>query len=68
MVVEYCGRITGYAAMVEFFGHAVGETNEDLKSLVGAAAAFPGPGFCCQRATAISCGGAWGTDCESFNR
>jgi hypothetical protein len=45
MVVEYGGRITGYATMVGFFGHAVGETNEDLKALIGAATAFPGPGF-----------------------
>jgi GNAT superfamily N-acetyltransferase len=45
MVVEYGGRITGYATMVGFFGHAVGESNEDLKALIGAATVFPGPGF-----------------------
>jgi GNAT superfamily N-acetyltransferase len=44
-VVEYDGRVTGYATMVGFFGHAVGETNEDLKALIAAATAFPGPGF-----------------------
>ncbi|MDQ3755841.1 MAG: GNAT family N-acetyltransferase [Acidobacteriota bacterium] len=44
-VVEYHGRITGYATMVGFFGHAVGESNEDLKALIGAATEFPGPGF-----------------------
>jgi len=44
-VVEYRGRITGYATSVAFFGHAVGETNEELKALIGAAPAFPGPGF-----------------------
>jgi predicted N-acetyltransferase YhbS len=44
-LVEHCGRITGYATMVGFFGHAVGENNEDLKALIGAATAFPGPGF-----------------------
>jgi GNAT superfamily N-acetyltransferase len=44
-VVEHQGRITGYATMVGFFGHAVGESNEDLKALIGAATAFPGPGF-----------------------
>jgi GNAT superfamily N-acetyltransferase len=44
-VVEYAGRITGYATMAGFFGHVVGETNEDLKALIGAATAFPGPGF-----------------------
>jgi len=44
-VVEKEGRITGYATMVGFMGHAVGENNEDLKALIGAAPAFPGPGF-----------------------
>jgi predicted N-acetyltransferase YhbS len=44
-VVEHGGRITGYATMVGFFGHAVGENNEDLKALIGAATAFQGPGF-----------------------
>jgi predicted N-acetyltransferase YhbS len=44
-VVEQGGRITGYATSVAFFGHAVGETNDDLKALIGAAEAFPGPGF-----------------------
>jgi len=36
-VVEHDGRITGYATTIGFFGHAVGETNEDLKALIGAA-------------------------------
>jgi GNAT superfamily N-acetyltransferase len=44
-VVEHHGRITGYATMVGFLGHAVGETNEDLKALIGAATGFSGPGF-----------------------
>jgi hypothetical protein len=44
-VVEYAGRVTGYASSVAFFGHAVGETNEALKALIGAASAFGGPGF-----------------------
>jgi predicted N-acetyltransferase YhbS len=44
-VVEHGGRITGYATAIAFFGHAVGETNEDVKALIGAAAAFPGSGF-----------------------
>jgi predicted N-acetyltransferase YhbS len=44
-VVERAGRVTGYATPVAFFGHAVGETNDDLKALIGAAATFPGPGF-----------------------
>ena len=44
-VVERDGRITGYASMIGFFGHSVGETNEDLKALICAADEFPGPGF-----------------------
>jgi hypothetical protein len=44
-VVEHDGRITGYATVVGFFGHAVGETNEDLKALIGAVKEFAGPGF-----------------------
>jgi predicted N-acetyltransferase YhbS len=44
-VVEHGGRITGYATQVAFFGHAVGETNAELRALIGAAPAFPGPGF-----------------------
>ncbi len=44
-VVGRDGRITGYATVIGFFGHAVGETNEDLKALIGAAKEFAGPGF-----------------------
>lgn len=44
-VVEHVGRITGYATEVGFLGHSVAESNEDLKALIGAAEAFPGPGF-----------------------
>ncbi|MBW4574258.1 MAG: GNAT family N-acetyltransferase [Aphanothece sp. CMT-3BRIN-NPC111] len=44
-VVEHGERITGYATLIGFFGHAVGESNEDLKALIGAAKSFEGPGF-----------------------
>lgn len=44
-VVEHGGRITGYATGVAFFAHAVGESNTDLKALIGAAPMFGGPGF-----------------------
>ena len=44
-VVEREGRLTGYATVVGFFGHAVGESNVDLKTLIAAAGAFLGPGF-----------------------
>ena len=44
-VVEHDGRITGYATAIGFFAHAVGESNEALKALIGAATAYLGPGF-----------------------
>ena len=44
-IVEYDGRVTGYATLVGFFGHAVGESNDDIKALIGAAPSFPGAGF-----------------------
>jgi len=44
-VVERGGRITGYATTLAFFGHAVGETNPDVESLIGAAEAFGGSGI-----------------------
>ena len=44
-VGEHDGRVTGYATIVGFFGHAVGETNADVKALIGAAKEFAGPGF-----------------------
>jgi GNAT superfamily N-acetyltransferase len=44
-VVERAGRVTGYTGDVAYFNHSVAETNDDLKALIGAAAAFGGPGF-----------------------
>ncbi len=44
-VVERAGRITAYATTIAFFGHAVAESNDDLKALIAAAQAFAGPGF-----------------------
>jgi predicted N-acetyltransferase YhbS len=44
-VVEHDGRITGYTTGAGFFGHAVGESNEELKALIGGASDFAGPGF-----------------------
>ena len=31
--------------MIGFFGHAVSETNEDMKALIGAATGIVGPGL-----------------------
>lgn len=44
-VVERAGKITGYATSIAFFGHAIGESNEDIMALICAADSFPGPGF-----------------------
>ncbi|MBW4433224.1 MAG: GNAT family N-acetyltransferase [Pelatocladus maniniholoensis HA4357-MV3] len=44
-LVEYDGRVSGYATEIGFLGHAVGENNEDLKALIGAAPEFTGSGF-----------------------
>ena len=45
VVVEHDNHISGYSTGLAFFGHTVGETNEDLKALIGAADAFAGPGI-----------------------
>jgi predicted N-acetyltransferase YhbS len=44
-VVEHEGRVTGYATALAFFAHAVGESNEDLKALIGSADVYGGPGI-----------------------
>jgi len=44
-VVEYQGAVIAYATSIAFFGHAIAETNQGLKALIGAASAFPGGGF-----------------------
>ena len=47
VVVESRGRVTGYASSVAFFGHAVGETNEDVEALIAAAAVVSRVGDTC---------------------
>ena len=44
-IVVHDDRITGYTTGTGFFGHTVGESNEDLKALLSAAEEFSGPGF-----------------------
>src|SRR6266480_6279142 len=41
-VVDHDGRITGYGTIIGFFGHAVGQTNKDVKALIAAAKEFAG--------------------------
>ncbi len=45
VVVERGGRITGYATVLAFFGHATAETNLDMQSLIASAESFGGPGI-----------------------
>ena len=45
MVVERDRRLTGYTTGIGFFGHAVGEADEDLQAMIGSARSFVGPGF-----------------------
>jgi GNAT superfamily N-acetyltransferase len=44
-VVERESRLTGYATVIGFSGHAVAESNADIKALLGAATEFVGPGL-----------------------
>ena len=44
-VVERNGRITGYSTVIGFFGHTLGETNDDVAALIGAAREIQGPGL-----------------------
>ena len=45
LVVEHLGHVTGYTTGVDFFGHSVGESNQDLKALIAATPQYHGPGF-----------------------
>jgi hypothetical protein len=44
-MIKRDGVITGYAAGIGIFGHAVAKSNEELKALIGNASAILGPGF-----------------------
>ena len=57
-VVEHDGRVTGYATIVGFFGHAVGETNADVKGSSALQKNSPDQVFSCRRATATYSVGA----------
>lgn len=45
IVVETNEKLTGYATLLGFFGHAVAKTNDDLKALIGSGREIAGPGF-----------------------
>jgi predicted N-acetyltransferase YhbS len=44
-VVEHLGRLTGYSTGIGCRSHAVAESNDDLKALIGAAPDFSDAGF-----------------------
>jgi predicted N-acetyltransferase YhbS len=44
-LVEHDNQILGYTTAIGFRGHAVAETNEALKALIGVAGEFTGSGF-----------------------
>ena len=44
-VVERAGRITGYATVLAFYGHATAESNLDMQALIASAESFGGPGI-----------------------
>jgi GNAT superfamily N-acetyltransferase len=45
VVAESGGRVRAYATSLAFFGHAVGENNQDLQALIATAKEFKGPGI-----------------------
>ena len=44
-VVEHRAQLVGYATLVGFGGHGVGQTTDAIKALLGAASRFVGPGI-----------------------
>lgn len=44
-VVEHDGQVVGYTTGMGFMDHAVASSNTAMEALIGAAPAFPGPGF-----------------------
>jgi GNAT superfamily N-acetyltransferase len=44
-VIEREGRITGYATILAFYGHATAESNQDVCALIASADSFIGPGI-----------------------
>ena len=44
-MVENGDRITGYTTDIGFFGHSVGESNDDVKALIAGSTEYSGPGL-----------------------
>ncbi len=45
LVVEHDGKIAGYSTGLAWFGHSVGESNDDLVALISHVDSFGGPGI-----------------------
>jgi len=45
LVVEHDERITGYSTNLAWFGHSVGDSNEDVMALISHVSTFGGPGI-----------------------
>lgn len=45
LAVERGGKVTGYSTGLSFFDHSIGERDDDIRALIGAADAFGGPGI-----------------------
>jgi predicted N-acetyltransferase YhbS len=45
VVAESEGQVKAYASSIAYFGHAVGESNQDLQALISSATEFQGPGI-----------------------
>jgi predicted N-acetyltransferase YhbS len=67
-VVEHLGKITAYATGVAFFAHAVAESNQGLKALIGAAPDFPGGGSLLPTRNGDLFRCAWKTACACCTR
>ena len=45
LIVERDRKVTGYSTGLSFFDHSVGERDDDIEALIGAADSFGGPGI-----------------------
>ena len=45
LIVERDERVTGYSTGLSFFDHSIGECDDDIRALIGAADEFGGPGI-----------------------
>lgn len=68
VVAESEGRLKAYASSIAFFGHAVGESNQDLQALISSATNLQGPGILVPTRNAACSAGALKTGFGLFNQ